>query len=538
MLNTRMAVRPPLVAASVASVFALGVFLFPDSSMSQLSVNVAPSKDNTLYESPSDPLSNGSGDYIFTGKTATGSIRRALIAFDVAGSVPEGWTIDSVRLTLDFNRTTSDPQPVELHRVLLDWGEGSSHAGGEEGAGAMPEMGDATWEHTFFDSVFWATAGGDFAPNPSAVSVVGDFNQYGPYSWGSTIEMVADVQQWLDDPATNFGWILVGNESTFPTSKRFSSKDNPVNPPMLTVFYSPPQAPLPPFLFAPPNNTQDVSLDITLDWIPSLGADTYSIQLSDTADFSNLLLDQQEIDSSFLDVSDLSIATVYYWRVSATNAGGTSAWSDVWSFTTIFSVPDQVSLVFPLGGAVIMTDSVVCGWRRSQPDVQRYWFEIADDSLFIGSTFDSLLTDTTKSLHQLAVGRYWWKVRARNDAGWGPFSEQRDFSVAISGVEEGDGLPSLFFMDQNYPNPFNPSTTIRYGLPQKAFILLEVFSLVGERITTIVAEEQQAGFHEAVFDGASLASGMYICRLRALLSERDQAVGSQFIEARKLILLR
>jgi len=205
-------------------------------------VTLSPSKDNTLYESPTGSVSNGAGAHIFAGKTSTPSlIRRGLLAFNVSGSIPSGATITSATLTLTMTQTSiaNGAQSISLHRVLADWGEGSSIALGNEGQGAPSTTGDATWIHSFFNTILWASPGGDFAPTLSASQVV---DSLGSYTWGPTTQMVADVQNWLNNPAVDFGWILIGNESTSQTAKRFASRQNtdPTMRPLLTVTYTPP----------------------------------------------------------------------------------------------------------------------------------------------------------------------------------------------------------------------------------------------------------------------------------------------------------
>jgi hypothetical protein len=66
----------------------------------------------------------------------------------------------------------------------------------------------------------------------------------GFYTWGSTPDMVEAVQQWLDDPATNYGWLLRGDESGTATAKRFDTRENldEANRPRLRVYYSIPTA--------------------------------------------------------------------------------------------------------------------------------------------------------------------------------------------------------------------------------------------------------------------------------------------------------
>ncbi len=203
-------------------------------------VQLTPMKDNTLYQDPDGLWSNGAGQHLFAGRTAQvqNSVRRALLAFDVAGAIPPGATINSVTLRLNMSMTISGPQEMTLHRVVSNWGEGASDAFGNEGSGAPAEAGDATWRHTFFDTQFWGGPGGDFVAAPSAMAVV---DQFGPYTWGSTSGMVGDVQGWLDNPAANFGWVLIGNEAVSVTAKRFDSRENPVpeNRPVLIVDYTP-----------------------------------------------------------------------------------------------------------------------------------------------------------------------------------------------------------------------------------------------------------------------------------------------------------
>jgi hypothetical protein len=109
-----------------------------------------------------------------------------------------------------------------LHRVLQDWGEGSSDAPGAEGRGTTGSPEDATWD-VAMEGVNWVNPGGDFVATPSAsTSVAGT----GRYTWDSTDMLVADVQRWLTIPEENFGWILIGDESRGRTAKRFHSLQN------------------------------------------------------------------------------------------------------------------------------------------------------------------------------------------------------------------------------------------------------------------------------------------------------------------------
>jgi hypothetical protein len=208
-------------------------------------------KDNTLYEELGlciscpgtngvvDSLSNGAGEWVFAGRNNNGDTRRALMAFAIADSLPAGATVDSVALTLNMSRSISGAAANALHRVTADWGEGGSDASccaPEEGTGGSAMAGDATWLQRVFRATDWTTPGGDFAAAPSATQSVGGV---GLYRWQST-QMAADVQGWLDSPATNFGWIIIGNESAALTAKRFDAHESAATRPILTVYYTVP----------------------------------------------------------------------------------------------------------------------------------------------------------------------------------------------------------------------------------------------------------------------------------------------------------
>jgi Secretion system C-terminal sorting domain/Lamin Tail Domain/PKD domain len=212
------------------------LLLFSEFNYGQTTVTLSASKDNTLYESVTGNLSNGAGQYMFVGKNNSGDIRRAVIAFDIATSVPVGATITAASLSLNMSKTSSGAQTINLHRINSDWGEGASNAPGQQGGGTAPMANDATWIHTFFSSSFWTSTGGDYNATASASRSV---NTNGSYTWNSS-QLTTDVQNMLNNPSGNFGWILLGNESTSQTTKRFDTKEHPTASarPELTITYT------------------------------------------------------------------------------------------------------------------------------------------------------------------------------------------------------------------------------------------------------------------------------------------------------------
>ncbi len=209
-----------------------------------------PVADTTIYED--DPSAGtGAGTHLFVGPIASGSPRRALLRFDF-GAVPPGSVVQSVALRLVVNKAgigAALDDEHRLQRVLVDWGEGSSD-GGTGGGGAPASAADATWSHRFWGSPAssgprWASGGGD-AASPSAVFALGGV---GTHVVASTPGLVADVQDWLVDPPSNHGWLLVGpeGEDVSQKARRLTSRNftTPSSRPQLTVVYALPLATTP-----------------------------------------------------------------------------------------------------------------------------------------------------------------------------------------------------------------------------------------------------------------------------------------------------
>ena len=89
-------------------------------------------------------------------------------------------------------------------------------------------------------------------------------------------------------------------------------------------------------------------------------------------------------------------------------------------------------------------------------------------------------------------------------------------------------LPDAFKLSTNYPNPFNPATEIEFALPKSCPAKLEIFNILGQRVTTLVDRQMEAGYHKVTWDGARFASGIYLYRLQA----------GDFVESKKMMLVK
>ncbi|MCA1778137.1 MAG: hypothetical protein LC637_01780, partial [Xanthomonadaceae bacterium] len=180
------------------------------------SVALLPDRDNTLYERVEGDLSNGSGPGLFFGRTGPNAnmvLRRALVRFDLT-SIPPGSSIQQASLSINVDMVPPGALAFDaaLHRMQSDWGESGSFAPGAGGGGAPAQPGDGTWLHRFYDNDFWTSPGGDFEPAPSATVAINGAT--GSFRFDSGTDLVADVQEWVNQPSSNFGWVIVGDEAT------------------------------------------------------------------------------------------------------------------------------------------------------------------------------------------------------------------------------------------------------------------------------------------------------------------------------------
>ncbi len=102
---------------------------------------------------------------------------------------------------------------------------------------------------------------------------------------------------------------------------------------------------------------------------------------------------------------------------------------------------------------------------------------------------------------------------------------RNDLVTSVGGKET---TPMRFDLLQNYPNPFNPVTNIAIELPERTFVTLEVYNLLGERVATLVNKQMPAGSFNVQFNASALPSGMYLYRMQA----------NNFSSARKMLLLK
>jgi hypothetical protein len=201
-----------------------------------------PVADTTLSEAAPD-YNFGAVTNLTSGTTSAGHRNRALVKFDIAGHIPWNAVVQSVELSVSVVSPASSQTVYNLHRVVRDWREGTGEG---SGAGEPAKNGEATWEARLFPDELWTSPGGrpgsDFVEVPTATVAIQTGTRYLQSS--TYPALVDDLQKWLTDPATNFGWVfLVEDETVADTIRKFGARETPDSAFALVVDYGPPQLP-------------------------------------------------------------------------------------------------------------------------------------------------------------------------------------------------------------------------------------------------------------------------------------------------------
>jgi hypothetical protein len=168
---------------------------------------------------------------------------------------------------------------------------------------------------------------------------------------------------------------------------------------------------------APVNGSTNTPTAVTFQWQPSLGANSYRLQISTDSTFAGVLFDFPALTGVSQQVQSLAYNTTYFWRVSASNANGPGAPSAVWRCTITVAPPEAPSLISPIDGATNLFLPVVLTWGQTVGATQyRVRLSATPD-------FSAVVYDTTTSLTSCKAGtfaqaaRFYWQVTSMNPGG-------------------------------------------------------------------------------------------------------------------------
>jgi hypothetical protein len=264
------------------------------------------------------------------------------------------------------------------------------------------------------------------------------------------------------------------------------------------------------------SGTVNYQLPLTISWSPVGYAENYHFQLASDDRFSNLLVDLNYLTNAFYTLDTLEKDHQYYWHVKAMNDKGESEWTATNMFTAIAPF---VRVTKPNGGEQ---------WQRGLSYFIQWDDNLAEDvviELYKGDSLSSTIATTSN------LGAYKWQINTQLETG-------SDYSIKVKSktdtslfdrsdnkfavidttstlVENESSIVKNYSLYQNYPNPFNPTTTISFHIPSKGIIDLSVFNLLGEKVVTLLNDEEDIGDHSITFDAKSLPSGIYFYRLKS-----------------------
>ncbi|HTR81112.1 MAG TPA: FlgD immunoglobulin-like domain containing protein [Bacteroidota bacterium] len=198
-------------------------------------------------------------------------------------------------------------------------------------------------------------------------------------------------------------------------------------------FTTVPPAPSAPVLAQPANNSTNQPTGLTLQWNISQNANDYRVEVSTDPAFSAVVVNQDAGNTTSSPIGGLDPSQKYYWRVDASNAGGTSAWSSIWNFTTVSPAPSAPVLLSPSNNAIGQPTNLTVAWNTAQ-NALSYRVQISSDSIFASLVIDSTTGTSTSTVAQgLSAGKtYFWRVNGSNGGGAGPWSNVWRFSTNTS----------------------------------------------------------------------------------------------------------
>ncbi len=288
---------------------------------------------------------------------------------------------------------------------------------------------------------------------------------------------------------------------------------------------------LSPLPFEPANGEQvDKNYDVQLRWSPVGFVQWYHLQVATDADFSNLIVDNDDLYDALYTLEDVTRDQEYYWRVKTFNDVGESGWSQVSSFTPVHP---YIKVTAPSGGEK---------WSYGIEHYIQWQDVIPEDVVIELHRDDKFLKEITRTY---STGAYRWEIPVTLEPGTNYKILVRSATRDIKAISEQKftifdpldpsrdvehkKLDMQFALLQNYPNPFNAETFFTYEIPSNCHVSLKIYNTLGEAVATVVDEYQTADTYRVHYDGKKLVTGIYYYTLTA---------GDYDSQTRKMLIIK
>jgi len=299
--------------------------------------------------------------------------------------------------------------------------------------------------------------------------------------------------------STSYSWrVRASNElgdGEWSDTWSFTTEPEPIDPPTKVT------------LLNPVNDATNVPPTLVLSWDSLDDATSYIVEVSNNG--STIV--SKEVTQTSYELT-LNHNTTYNWKVRGKNSGGLGSWSDSWRFTIREQLVDPTSIVYPKSMAKGVQTTTTFVWKDVK-SATSYDFELYNKETN-ELVHNENTTDTTLTISGLDYEKeYRYRVRSVNSVSKSDWVFVDFTTVGMTTSNENSDIPNDFELGQNYPNPFNPTTSINYSLPQSSYVLLEVYDMMGQKISTLVDGVKSSGTHTITFNATNLSSGTYIYRI-------------------------
>jgi|GEM_PF-4365132 len=266
-----------------------------------------------------------------------------------------------------------------------------------------------------------------------------------------------------------------------------------------------------PSLASPENKSVNCDTELTLRWNNAENAESYIVQISADELFSEIIIEDTALTQTSKELKNLFTGMKYYWRVKSKNYAGASAFSQVWTFTTVMYSPADLS------AENLSFRKVKIKWSDNTANEDGFILERKSGSEAGYRLIDTLKENTSEYIDSTVQGgaAYTYRIKSFTKNAVSVYSNEASVST-LTNVTDRNEIPEEYTLLQNYPNPFNPATVIEYSLPAESRVRIKIYNTVGEVIRIIADDVKSPGYYQEIFNASELSSGIYIYVLDAV----------------------
>ncbi|MFN5309282.1 MAG: fibronectin type III domain-containing protein, partial [Candidatus Kapaibacterium sp.] len=257
-----------------------------------------------------------------------------------------------------------------------------------------------------------------------------------------------------------------------------------------------------PSLTLPINKAQEVALTTQLKWTAANDAKNYGLQIATDSLFTTIIFEDSSATALLYGELPLKPNTKYFWRVQSRLFGITSPWSEIRSFSTVTVYPSKVTLRQPANKEINRPVTVSLLWNPTT-EADSFDVHVASDNAFtITALRDSMIAKREIQLSNLQQGtEYFWRVRGKNRAGYGPWSETWSFTTqSPSGISEDDNSGMSVTVQNNH-------VILHYGAYSQSVKGIRITDIRGK---TILSQTIEQGQSSSDFDMSGMSKGYYV----------------------------